>query len=292
MNGDIAKTWESEGWLQFERFFSREEIEPVNALVDALWSERPDHVTVDDVDLLQRTRMSKLKPEQRSHRVKISDLFLSYEPVRNLLLDPRLVAVVERLLGETPVLCNSLNLERSSAQDYHADSLYMTPHTPQKLVACWIALEDVEPGSGPLRFYPGSHRYPPFTFSTGRHAVTAEMPKWAEQMAREIETRKAEPHRVYAKAGDLVLWHADLLHGAEAILDPARTRRSIVGHYFSKSDCRRRGYRIAGDASRPWIKRAPQPVDFPSRVRSAIERRVERMRAWTAAARRRLSRAN
>ena len=276
----MTTSWESDGWLHLEGVFSPAEIKPVNDLVDRLWSTKPANVTVDDVDVLQRTRMSNLTSEQRMHRVKISDLFLDYAEVRDLLLHRKIVSVVQPLLGQPPVLCNSLNLERSSAQDYHADSLYMTPHTRESLIASWIALEDVTPGSGPLRLYPGSHRFAPFVFSNGqRHAVAGEMPKWAEHMAREIETRKAQPHIVYAKAGDVVLWHADLLHGAEAIADVSRTRKSLVGHYFSESDCRRMGYRVAGSGSHLWLKRAPQPVDFLSRLRSAVERRVQKVRA-------------
>jgi hypothetical protein len=38
----------------------------------------------------------------------------------------------------------------------------------------------------------------------------------------------------YAKTGDLLLWHANLLHGGERIKEEGRTRKSMVAHYFAK----------------------------------------------------------
>jgi hypothetical protein len=82
-----------------------------------------------------------------------------------------------------------------------------------------------------------------------------------------------------AKTGDVILWHADLLHGAAPIEDPSLTRRSVVAHYFTKTDCARRGYRVPGSDGRYWVQRRPQPVSFATRVLCALERRIERLRA-------------
>jgi phytanoyl-CoA hydroxylase len=37
-----------------------------------------------------------------------------------------------------------------------------------EMAACWIALEDIRPGSGELMYVPGSHRLPDWTFGEGR----------------------------------------------------------------------------------------------------------------------------
>lgn len=276
----LRQTWQQEGWLHLPRFWQEAEVEAVEREVDRLWAERPGAVTVDDVDLRHRCRMSRLPPAHRAHRIKLNDLYLRPGASRALLLEPRLVEIVAALLGDPPVLCNSLNLEKGSGQDYHVDALYMTPLSPSRLVACWIALEDVRPGAGPLRLYPRSHLIPPFTFSDGsRHAVEAEMPQWATFMQRELEARGLEPESVHARAGDLVLWHADLLHGAEPIAAEAPTRKSLVGHYFTHADCRRRGYRLARAGQAFWMKRRSQPTGTWSRLLGALERRVQRARA-------------
>ena len=276
----LESAWRSEGWLHLRGFFSAEEAARINLEIDELWRRRPGHVTVDDLDQGQRCRMSRLDPVQRAHRVKINDLYLTSAAVRRMLLDGRLTGIVRAILDDQPVLCNSLNLERSSAQEYHADSLYMTPPTPNQMVACWTALEDVQPGSGPLRLYPKSHQLPPFVFSDGsRHAIPAELPRWAGHMQRELDERSMSPHVVHAKVGDVVLWHADLLHGAEEIREAGLTRRSLVAHYYGLADCVRSGYRLGHQGDGYWLKRRPQPVGLASRVLSGIERRLWRVRA-------------
>lgn len=89
------------------RFFGEAEITEINRVVDSLWAAKPRNVTVDDVDRKVRCRMSELADSDRAHRVKISDLYLASPPVREMLLDRRLLDVVEALLDDAPVLCNS-----------------------------------------------------------------------------------------------------------------------------------------------------------------------------------------
>jgi hypothetical protein len=35
-----------------------------------------------------------------------------------------------------------------------------------------------------------------------------------------------------AKKGDVLIWHADLMHGGAPIEDPKRTRKSLVAHFM------------------------------------------------------------
>jgi hypothetical protein len=39
-----------------------------------------------------------------------------------------------------------------------------------------------------------------------------------------------------AKRGDVLLWHALLVHGGSAIAKPGRTRKSMACHYFARRD--------------------------------------------------------
>ena len=191
--------WSAEGWLHLPRFFGEAEIAKINRVVDSLWDAKPRNVTVDDVDRKVRCRMSELSDSDRAHRVKISDLISCRR--RSARCAGSAPSRCRRSLArDAPVLCNSLNLEKSSGQEYHADSLYMTPLSAGGVVACWIALEDVQPGSGPLRLYPASHLITPFVFSDGsRHAHDAEMPQWAGYMQSEIDSRRLSSVSVFAK---------------------------------------------------------------------------------------------
>jgi phytanoyl-CoA hydroxylase len=280
MLADQRRFWDENGFLLLPRFFDAVHLERIERSVEEAWRRRPRSVVVDDLVTSRRRRISEVSEEDRTHRFKLNDLYLEFQPLREVSLDGRLVALVESLLGDAPVLCNTLNLRESSEQDYHSDSIYMTPLTPGALVAAWIALEPVRPDAGPLVYYPGSHKIPPFPFSGGLHAVDAEMPRWATYIQSEIERRGLVSEVLRAEAGDVFLWHGNLLHGARKIENPSSTRKSLVCHYLTLSDCRQRGYRLKRFAGSFWIKRRPQPVTLMDRLAAALERRVfDRLRA-------------
>lgn len=281
MTSDRAtlKAWRSSGWVLLRDVFDRAALRLVDDVVEELWRAKPSDVTVDDVDAGIRTRMSHLPTRARANRIKISDLYLRSSDVRAVLLAPQLLNFLAEALDAEPVLCNSLNMEHGSAQEFHVDSLFMTPLTRGGLVASWVALEDVRPGAGPLRVYSGSHKIPPYRFSNGQsHALEAELPDWGKYMQGELDSRELQAESVYARRGDVVVWHADLVHGAELITDRSLTRKSVVGHYFPMRDAMRRGYQVAGPSLDRWVQRRPQPVDLVTRALCAAERRVEKLR--------------
>ncbi|MEM6316971.1 MAG: hypothetical protein AAF960_04835 [Bacteroidota bacterium] len=37
-----------------------------------------------------------------------------------------------------------------------------------------------------------------------------------------------------AKKGDILIWHANLLHGGNPILNPEHSRKSMTLHYFAE----------------------------------------------------------
>jgi hypothetical protein len=98
----------------------------------------------------------------------------------------------------------------------------------------WVALEDVTLDSGPLCYYPGSHNLPVydsrqvgFTPSQRTQQDVYE-PLWNKL----IETHRLRKQVFTAKAGDALIWTANLLHGGEPILRAGSTRWSQVTHYY------------------------------------------------------------
>lgn len=259
---DIAAEWQARGVITLPHFYSGAEIDAVRADYRALWAAGQARVTVDDMDAARRMRLRDVPAEARAtHRFKVNDLYLELPSVRRLALNDRIVPLLHELLGARPALCNSLNLEYGSEQPDHVDSLYMTPRTPAHLVAIWIALEDCTPGSGLLRYWPGSHLIAPYVFSNGGgHAVDAEMGAWSQYIQAQTQARGLRSELFAASRGDVFVWNAQLLHGGSAISEPGRTRRSIVFHYFSESDCRAVGNRLVPEAGGFWVRRAPQPI--------------------------------
>jgi len=285
---DIAaarRRWEVGGYLILPGFYSQSEIDDVAGLSDDAWARLSDRIVVDDLVTNRRSLMREVAAEaRRTHSFKINDLYLEYPAVRSLALGHRLGPVLQELLRDVPVLCNSLNFDRGSQQPNHMDSLYMTPKTKEHLVATWIALEDCHSDAGPLRYYPGSHRIDPYRFSDGSyHAIDAEMPGWDAYIESEVQRLGLKPETFPARKGDVFVWHSHLIHGGSAIADQARTRKSLVCHYFSLGDARAQRWRVARMDGGYWLcrKRQPVPEDPPPglgrRLLSRLIRKAQRL---------------
>jgi len=282
---DAQRThWRDEGFLVLPGFFSDEEVDAVTGAVDRTWATRPYEVTVDDLVSGARTHASQVTDHDRDHHTfKVNDLYLAWSEVRQVALSERLGAVLGSLLDDEPVLCNTLNLNKGSQQADHLDTLYMTPQTPDKLVATWMALEDSHPDAGPLRYWPGSTHIDTFRFSDGTlHTVPEEMDEWSEYMADQADRRGLEQQTFEAKRGDLFIWHAWLLHGGSKINNPELTRNSLVSHYWARSDMA--GFALAEAPGGKWWDRAPQPVPGDtdlSELQRELAERAEDERAVT-----------
>jgi ectoine hydroxylase-related dioxygenase (phytanoyl-CoA dioxygenase family) len=259
--------WSENGYLVLPGFFTEEETETVASASDRMWAARPDDVVVDDLVTNRRCRIREVSDDEHlGHRFKLNDLYLADTGLRQVALSQRVGMVLEELLGDEPVLCNTLNFDYGSQQADHLDTLYMTPLTDLALVATWMALEDTRPEAGPLRYFPGSNHIVPYRFSTGSYHVNLpEMERWADYMADQVDRQGLEEQRFAAKRGDLFIWHANLLHGGSEICQPGLTRRSLVTHFFTQSDCEVLGSDLRPAAGGWWMNKPPLevPPDSP-----------------------------
>ncbi len=51
-----------------------------------------------------------------------------------------------------------------------------------------------------------------------------------EELIREKDLQKEV---FLAKKGDILIWHANLIHGGLPVVNPALTRKSMVIHYYA-----------------------------------------------------------
>jgi phytanoyl-CoA hydroxylase len=249
-----------DGFLLLEGFFAAEQVDRAVAAMGSLLDERPREVFVEDLTTGGRTFWVGDNRRDARH-FRFSDLYLMSEELRELALDPGLDSVIEGVLGEPPALCSSLNLVKGGSRTIHIDSLYLTPRTPHKLAAAWIAFEDVHPDAGPLVYFPGSHRIPLYRFNDGsHHANPEEEADWFDYIDVQLRLRGLRERRFMAKKGDVLILHADLVHGGSQIRDLGRTRRSMACNYFGEADCRERDLELVPMHGGHWVRRLPQPV--------------------------------
>ena len=137
----------------------------------------------------------------------------------------------------------------------------MTTYPEGFLIGAWTAMENIELDSGPLVYYPGSHRLP---FYSARDVGISEREslidcydayshKYEPFIQDVIHREGLEPAVFTPRQGSLLLWHANLLHGGSPRQEPSRSRKSVVSHYVARQA-------ICYHASpRPWHERA-EPV--------------------------------
>jgi hypothetical protein len=170
---------------------------------------------------------------------RVVDAFAVAPQALDLFASRRLIEFLNAIFGEDPLLFQSLSFDQGSQQGLHQDTAYVVVDRPLELAACWIALEDVKPGSGELIYVPGSHRLEDWCFAPGRKHWNPETDGDAPHDAWSAHLRKTADDlgvaRFLAKKGDILVWHADLAHGGSPVTDPALTRQSLVGHFCPQS---------------------------------------------------------
>lgn len=160
------------------------------------------------------------------------------ETVRKIVHDDRMKKILSFALGKKVVPFQTINFFRGSEQHTHSDFIHMTTEPKGFLVAAWIALEDIGEGQGPLHYYPGSHKLPyvlgeDFDHSSNAWSVGDDLyGNFEKKIDEQISKHNLKKEIFHAKKGDVLFWHANLLHGGEDVTIPDSTRKSLVIHYF------------------------------------------------------------
>lgn len=218
-NQESIKYWSREGYAVLPGFFSGEQVEKINSVIEQLLNEK------------------KLKWKYKN---KLMFAIHKSDYLNSIGNDRQLLKILKLLLGKEVQLFQSINFYKGSQQRTHSDSIHMTTYPQGYLIAVWIALEEMDETNGPLHYYPGSHKLPYImnpdfknegnALLLGKYSYT----DYENKIAEVIEEKKLKKKKFIAKKGDILIWHANLLHGGETQLDLSRTRKSMVLHYFAK----------------------------------------------------------
>lgn len=226
------------GYLILPKFMTDDEVETINDAVDLAWADKSIYNSLTATAYTGTPRyadtyMRFLEADARDELYKLNHLYLYDYRVLSLLVSDKFQDPLAQLLGGAPFMFNGLNLERGSEQRFHFDTFYMPPRTPGKMVATWVALEDIHPDSGPLNYYPKSHLIPAFNFTRPVHEQIHEFDAFIEP---ELAARGLKAEGFCPKKGDVFLWHAQLYHGGGKINDRRLTRKSMVNHFWRMED--------------------------------------------------------
>jgi len=160
--------------------------------------------------------------------------------LRDFLNDKRITRWIELFTGRKCVPFQTLVFRSGSGQPEHSDAIHMMTEPEGYLYASWTAFEDIHPDSGPLVYYPGSHRLPyvmnadcGFDYRDLDESYTLYNTNYVPYIQNLIATKNLKAHYLQAKKGDVLIWHHNLIHGGSIVKNKNLTRKSVVNHYFA-----------------------------------------------------------
>lgn len=192
----------------------------------------PRHMTHSELLSFSKEQRDKMKiwSHWRIHE------FFPHSPACNSIHDhEEFIRVASLVFGRPANAEYTINFAYGSRQNLHQDSAVFHLFPPNYLAGLWLACEDITPESGPLVYYPGSHKekmfpefdnYPQTNLKTCSKETAERYHKYLDRLAEKYERKQ-----FLGKKGQVLFWHGMLIHGGDAVLEPSKTRNSYVCHY-------------------------------------------------------------
>ena len=224
--------YKEQGYVVIEKFFSAAELAPLMdrclAIVRGECDLPEDMLVMKDVMVVKGAANPK---EVEMGVAKIQDFHNDTILFEKYSKHPRLLDLMESLLGPDLYVIHTMLINKPPGVDgrhpFHQDLLYFPFRPADWIVATSAALEDVTQENGCLEIIPGSHK---------GDLMEHGNPDWEYLNVGYfgVKEQDMKEERVYLEmnAGDLVLFHPLLLHGAGCNETPGY-RRTILSHYAS-----------------------------------------------------------
>ena len=215
----------AEGFLVLRGLFRPEEVEELRAEFMAIGAGGPvpGHFEPrEPAPGAPEDPLARLPRVMHPHR--ISRLALRW------LLDARLRAVLEGLLGEEPLAAQSMFYFKppgARGQALHQDNFYLRVE-PGTCVAAWVACDVIDRDNGGLEVVPGTHEMDLFC------------PEEADPSLSFVREYVPPPPGLAAvpvdmAPGDVLFFNGSLVHGSQPNRTADRFRRSFICHYVGRS---------------------------------------------------------
>lgn len=212
--------WKENGYAILEKFLDAGIVDSINAQIEKLLAEKKIEFTLGN---------------------KIMFANKASELIKSVTVRKEITDILDFILGRKVVPFQTINFLTGSEQHAHSDSIHMTTYPLGYLIAIWVALEDISEDAGPLSYYPGSHKLPYLLndgYERGGNVFTvgadSNYLKYEEKIGKVVREKRLPKKIFTAKKGDVLIWHANLIHGGEKITRPGATRKSMVVHYFAE----------------------------------------------------------
>ena len=247
---EALRKWVADGYIVIRDVVPVADVDGMLADLDNVWTtttpianlriddlriqpEDPPGVTHSQLVQIDASTRARLRKESRW---RVHEFVLHSESAMRIFRNAALSRWCSLILGHKSEPSYTINFTFGSQQELHQDTAVFAVWPMNHIVGAWLACEDIDPDSGPLIYYPGSHReklfapfdnYPQTILRTCKPALIGEYHRHLDNVARRYERKT-----FLAKKGEWFLWHGMMMHGGEAIRNSSLTRRSYVCHYI------------------------------------------------------------
>lgn len=219
METDLAASFKKNGFVVLRELFSAVE---VLDFVEHFMDLREGVTPTDEVEMDRSSSDPLVRFPRLMHPHRWDDKSFGF------LTDPRIDRVISEITGASPIAVQTMVYFKppgGRGQALHQDNFYLAAK-PGTCMAAWLALDDCDEGNGCMSVVPGSHRLPtlcvgPTDSQESFTDVGLEVPPGMEAVPATM------------KAGDVLFFDGQLIHGSGPNRSDTRFRRSLIGHYVS-----------------------------------------------------------
>ncbi|CAN5351930.1 phytanoyl-CoA dioxygenase family protein [soil metagenome] len=261
---DAIDQYRREGYAVVRDFFSHDEVVTIGAAIDQIHAEGVAHGR----SFRHGNLFYNVGPDASgAPAVRMAQWPSYHQPVLNAVrLDPRFAALLAPLLGgDMKQIINQLHWKTPGAVGdfaWHQDSRFRRPAEAYRnlgtsYVQTGLAIDPHNPGSGGMRFVPGSHRHGVLQLDTSQEVLGNAMSDAV------LESAGLDPGCAIdldLAPGDLALWNPYLVHGS-GINHATHRRRLYINGYVRAADCDRGEWAFRGGEPVP-LGEAPELVHY------------------------------
>ena len=200
-----------------------------------------DCVNVDVEKILKEDTKIKKNSKIFSYNQspRIVESYKKSKNCKKLAKHPKVINMLKYLYGKSPLAFSTINFLTSTQQPLHSDYAHFGTIPELLLIGTWIALEDINPDSGPLQIVPKSHKWSIYRYSeqnngkvpSGLDEIKKQYTQYENWVKNEIKTKNLRQITPMMKKGDCIIWSANILHGSPECKIPGSSRKSQVTHW-------------------------------------------------------------
>src|SRR5258706_15285650 len=148
-DAEFLRHYIARGYVVFPRAVAADLVDEYLACFEAAWKRPPPGIFAHSGG-----EVVPLSERLYDRVAKVSDLHYYFPRAAEIIFPEAVRRFLQQIYERPPVVFQSMSMRKGSEENLHIDTGPLTLTEPMALAAAWIALEDVQVGSGPFQYVP------------------------------------------------------------------------------------------------------------------------------------------